>query len=205
MIETQYIHFEGMDLAGKTTATENFIASQEGVWEIRHNSLIHNNPIYLLANELRLSDAYDAEILGNLYIAALMVDIRHFQQPTNNTIQDSTILLRSLAYHTISGTPRISQVLLDIIPQHPKFNASFIFTADLETRLHRLQKRMKYHPDQVASDDLMVVKNPEKFMAMEACLIDMAKGIFHSVIIDTSRLTPDAVIGTIKSNLHDSK
>jgi 8-oxo-dGTP pyrophosphatase MutT (NUDIX family) len=31
------------------------------------------------------------------------------------------------------------------------------------------------------------------------------KSYFLSVIIDTSRLTPDAVIGTIKSNFHDSK
>jgi hypothetical protein len=42
-----YIHFEGMDLAGKTTATQNFIMSTGTEWDMRHNSLSKENPMLL--------------------------------------------------------------------------------------------------------------------------------------------------------------
>lgn len=199
--KAHYIHFEGMDLAGKTTATKNFIVSSNQEWEVRRNSILMNNPIHTLADSLRRADAYDAEVLGNLYLAALMGDIRSFKYPDKNTIQDSTIILRSLAFHSVRGTPRIVEVLSDMLPHHPKFDASFIFTASIEKRLERLQSRMKNEPDQVSPEDLLVVEKPEKFMAMEASLIDMAKKTFHSVVIDTTSLTPDLVIDQIYANL----
>lgn len=200
-----YIHFEGMDLAGKTTATQNFIKSTGTEWDMRHNSLSKENPIHLLADSLRKENAYDAEVLGNLYVAALMGDIRSFKWPDKNTIQDSTIILRSIAYHMINGTPRIGEVLTDLLPEHPKFNASFVFTASIEERIKRLQQRMVKAPDEVSSEDMMVIKKPEKFMAMEAALIDASKKAFHSVIIDTSTLTPDMVVGVINENLKITK
>jgi thymidylate kinase len=190
----QYIHIEGMDLAGKTTATHNFIDRTGRDWDVRRNSIVPENPIYLLADSLRRADAYDAEVLGNLYVAALMGDIRTFEWPDKDTIQDSTILLRSIAFHTVKGTPRIVEVLQEWAPKHPKFDASFVFTADIETRLRRLQSRMDNQPEQVSPEDLLVRDKPEMFMAMEAALIDLARNSFHSVIIDTSTLTPDAVV-----------
>jgi thymidylate kinase len=190
----QYIHIEGMDLAGKTTATHNFIDRTGRDWDVRRNSIVPENPIYLLADSLRRADAYDAEVLGNLYVAALMGDIRTFEWPDKDTIQDSTILLRSIAFHTVKGTPRVVEVLQELAPKHPKFDASFVFTADIETRLRRLQSRMDNQPEQVSPEDLLVIDKPEMFMAMEAALIDLARNSFHSVIIDTSTLTPDAVV-----------
>lgn len=199
--KAHYVHFEGMDLAGKTTATRNFIASTGQEWEVRRNTISLDNPIYTLADSLRRADAYDAEVLGNLYVAALMGDIRTFEYPDRNTVQDSTIILRSLAFHSVRGTPRIVEVLEDLLPNHPKFDASFIFTASIEKRLERLQSRMRNEPEQVSPEDLLVIENPEKFMAMEASLIDMARRTFHSVIIDTTSLTPDLVIDTVHANL----
>ncbi len=196
-----YIHFEGMDLGGKTTATQNFINSTGREWEVRRNSIVPNNPIYLLADSLRRADAYDAEVLGNLYVAALMADIRSFRWPEKDTIQDSTIILRSLAFHTVGGTPRIKEVLIDMLPYHPKFDASFVFTASLEERLRRLEMRARNQPDQISAEDLLVRDKPEKFLAMEACLIDFSTKCFHSVIIDTTSLTPDMVVGKIIENL----
>lgn len=198
--KANYIHFEGMDLAGKTTATQNFIKSTGQEWEIRRNSLSKENPIHLLADSLRKENVYDAEVLGNLYVAALMADIRSFIWPSKDTIQDSTIILRSIAYHTVRGTPRIREVLLDLLPEHPKFDASFVFTASIEERVKRLQQRMIKAPNEVSDEDMMVINKPEKFLAMEAALIDASKIAFHSVIVDTSSLTPDMVIGTINHN-----
>lgn len=199
--KAHYVHFEGMDLAGKTTATKNFIASTGQNWEVRRNTISLDNPIYTLADSLRRADAYDAEVLGNLYVAALMGDIRTFEYPDVNTVQDSTIILRSLAFHSVRGTPRIVEVLEDLLPNHPKFDASFIFTASIEKRLERLQSRIRSEPEQVSPEDLLVIEKPEKFMAMEASLIDMARRTFHSVIIDTTSLTPDLVIDTVHANL----
>jgi hypothetical protein len=192
-----YLHTDGMDLAGKTTGTKKFIEKTKTHWEIRRNSISQNNPIYLLADSLRKEDAYDAEILGNLFTVALTADIHSFKYPEVNTIQDSTIILRSLAYHTVRGTPRITEVLRDCLGNHPTFDLSFVFTASIEARLKRLQMRIDQNPEEVAPDDLMVKNNPEKFLAMEACLIDLARQNFHSVIIDTSSLTPDVVVGII--------
>jgi len=200
-----YLHFEGMDLAGKTTATQNFIKSTDSEWAIRRNSLSRENPIHILADSLRKAEVYDAEVLGNLYVAALMADIRSFQWPDKNTIQDSTIILRSIAFHTVRGTPRIREVLLDLLPEHPKFDSSFVFTASIEERVKRLQQRMAVAPHEVSEEDMMVINKPEKFMAMEAALIDTSRMVFHSVIVDTSTLTPDMVVGVINDNFHFEK
>jgi len=200
-----YLHFEGMDLAGKTTATQNFIKSTGSEWDIRRNSLSRENPIHILADSLRKAEVYDAEVLGNLYVAALMADIRLFQWPDKNTIQDSTIILRSIAFHTVRGTPRIREVLLDLLPEHPKFDSSFVFTASIEERVKRLQQRIVVAPHEVSEEDMMVIHKPEKFMAMEAALIDTSRMAFHSVIVDTSTLTPDMVVGVINDNFPFSK
>lgn len=200
-----YIHFEGMDLAGKTTATQNFIKHTGKEWDIRRNSIVPDNPIYKLADSLRRADTYDAEVLGNLYVAALMADIRSFKWPERDTIQDSTIILRSLAFHTVRGTPRIKEVLIDMLPCHPKFDASFVFTASVEERMRRLEARRASQPEQVSPEDLLVRDKPEKFLAMEACLIDFSCKCFHSVIIDTSTLTPDMVVDKIAENMPQLK
>jgi thymidylate kinase len=195
-----YIHIDGMDLAGKTTTAQNIIRVTNDEWGSRRNSLSGENPMYILADSLRLANAYDAETLGNLYVAALMGDIRSFKWPERNTVQDSSIILRSLAYHTVRGTPRIREVLIALLPEHPKFDASFVLTASLEERARRLQKRINEAPQEVGDEDLMVLKKPDKFLAMEACLIDIAKQAFHSIVIDTTLLTPDMVVGEINKN-----
>jgi len=46
---------------------------------------------------------------------------------------------------------------------------------------------------------------PDKFMAMEAALIDTSRMAFHSVIVDTSSLTPDMVVGVINRNFKFEK
>lgn len=200
-----YIHVDGMDLAGKSSSTQNFIKSTGVEWQVRKNSLSRENAIHMLADSLRMENAYDAEVLGNLYVVALMADVRSFEWPKQHTIQDSTIILRSIAYHTVRGTPRIKEVLIDMLPEHPKFDASFVFTASLEERIKRLQKRIGEGEQAISSEDMMVIEKPEKFLAMEAVLVDVAKQAFHSVIIDTSTLTPDMVVSEMHKNFKFEK
>jgi thymidylate kinase len=198
---SRYLHFEGMDLAGKTTATRNFAESTGSEWEIRKGSISSENPIYSLAKSLGKTGIYDAEILGNLYTVALMADIHSFQWPDKNTIQDSTTILRSIAFHTVRGTPRIREVLFDLLPNHPRFDASFVFTATIEERVRRLQKRLKENPQEVSTEDMMVIDSPEKFKEMNNVLIDLSRRAFDSKVIETSTLTPSMVTNTINGYL----
>lgn len=204
MVErAKYIHFDGMDLAGKTTARRNFVQSTGKEWRIRHNRITPENPIHDLADSMRYDQEsiYDAEVLGNLYVAALVGDIKTFQWPEEDTIQDSTILLRSLAFHTAKGTPRLREILLDLAEDHPMFNASFVLTASIEVRKRRLDSRIENQPDELSEDDFLVARKPELFVAMEDCLIDMSKQIFNSRVIDTSELSPEAVVSIIRGSL----
>lgn len=196
-----YLHIEGMDLAGKSATIKGFLAHARGQWEVRRNTLDPENPIYNLADSLRRSNRFDAEIVGNLYVAALMADVRNFHLPVINTLQDSTILLRSLAYHTVEGTPRIPQVLLDLAAQHPKFDFSFVLTASIEKRLDRLARRATFEPDQLNANDLLVKSNPLRFQQMEGCLVDLARKTFNSEVIDTSCLSVEEVVGIMCSRL----
>ncbi len=90
-----YLHFEGMDLAGKTTATQNFIKSTNSEWEIRRNSLSSENPIHRLADSLRKAEAYDAEVLGNLYVAALMNDEKKTQREVADIAGITEVTIRN--------------------------------------------------------------------------------------------------------------
>lgn len=196
-----HIHIEGMDLAGKTTCAQGLAASYGGEWNIRQNSLSDDNPIYQLADKLRKLDAYTPAIVGHLYVVALMADIHGFQSPQINTIQDSTVLLRSLAYHTVSGNTEITEALGKVLRTHPDFDHTFILTASLEARRERLEKRQREQPDEVAPDDLMVIKRPEKFLAMEKQLVELAQTRFRSTLIDTTYMTPKMVVDNVRAIL----
>lgn len=189
-----YLHIEGMDLSGKTTLAHNYAAASPQEWQVNSNALGPGNPIWELADDLRKKDEYDAEIVGNVYVAGLMADIRSFREPNINTIQDSTVALRSLAYHVVRGTPRLADALQDLIKEHPRFDASFYLAASMEARMRRLDQRMREHPEEVAPDDLMVVRSPERFMAMEGVLREWSTKIFDSVVIDTTGMTPQMVL-----------
>jgi thymidylate kinase len=189
-----YLHIEGMDLSGKTTLANNYAAVSPLEWQVNSNALGQGNPIWELADDLRKKDAYDGEIVGNLYVTALMADIRGFERPTANTIQDSTVALRSLAYHVVRGTPRLADVLQDLIKEHPRFDASFYLAASMEARRSRLDQRIRDNPEEVAPDDLMVVRNPDRFVAMEGVLREWSTKIFDSVVIDTTNMSPEMVL-----------
>lgn len=195
---SHYLHLEGMDLSGKTTTAGLYAANSPLEWRVRHNSIGDNNPIYELADRLRVEDAYDPEVVGNVYVAALMADVRTFERPPGvNVIQDSTIVLRSLAYHTVKKTPRLGAMLEDIAAEHPRFDASFYLAASMEARRDRLAQRQAERPWEVAEDDLMILKDPKRFEDMEAMLRYWSTTIFNSEVIDTTEMTQREVYSAI--------
>lgn len=196
-----YIHFEGMDLAGKSTATRLLAEGSSEPWEVRSNSLNPDNEVFQLADRLRKDQAYSAETMGPLYVAASLADVEHFKRPEANTIQDSTIIVRSMAWHTINNTPGVVEAFRPILPKFRVFDRSFVFTASIDARRQRLEQRMATAPETVDSDDLVVIRKPERFMAMESTLVDIARTAFDAVVVDTTDMTPDDVQVVIRDEL----
>ena len=127
------VHIEGLDLAGKSTATQALLDRHPGS-ELRRNALTEGNRPFLLADELRRGAGTSAETLGQLYVAALRRDIATYEPPSTETVQDSTILLRSLAFNTVIGATNIADELWDLLPYHPRFRTSIVLTASLRNR-----------------------------------------------------------------------
>lgn len=192
-----YLHIEGMDLAGKSSVCRRFSADPESGFCIRRNALSDDNPVYALADRLRREDAYSAAALGHLFVAALAVDLERFQWPARPTVQDSTILLRSLAYHTAVGTAGLPGRLEELLAPHPRFDLSIVLTANQAARRRRLEARLERQPAEVAPDDLLVIRRPELFFRMEQQLVELARTHFNARVIDTSDLTEKEVFARL--------
>ena len=196
---SQVMHVEGMDLAGKSTATRGLLNQRPGA-VLRRNALTENNPIYDLADVLRRGDQARAEALGHLYVAALIHDLDCLGADAGPTVQDSTILLRSLAFNSQIGASRVVDALLELVPGHPRFGATVVLTASLEARCERLAKRQRELPNEVApGHDLMIYTAPEKFLAMEQSLMRYAEELFDATVIDTSELKPNEVLAAVET------
>lgn len=189
-----YVHFEGLDLAGKSTLSKKFAAATGGEWRVQRNRINSVNHIQPLADKIRIEALYDDEVIGTLYYAALLGDIRTFTWPEMPTVQDSTIVLRSFAFHSIARTPKLPALFKDILDEHPKFDMSILLTASIDKRKERLQIRMWEHPEVVSKDDTMIVSDPNRFLDMEAFIIENSKRVFGSTIIDTTDMTEEDVL-----------
>lgn len=197
MEQILHVHLEGMDLAGKSTACRDLARALGRDFQVRRNSISIQNPVYELADRLRKNDGIGAEALGALFVAALAADLERYVPPRLNTIQDSTILLRSLAYHTVARTPFVVDAMTAMLPRHPRFTCSIVLTASLEVRRQRLESRRLQQPEEIAPDDLAILRSPDHFLAMEKSLIRLAREHFGAVVIDTSEMTAPAVVQTI--------
>lgn len=189
------IHIEGMDLAGKSTATaalgKRFDAS------VRHNSLVPANKIYDLADRLRRAGDVGPAPLGHLYVASLAQDLELLRPVSEAVVQDSTILLRSAAFYRVLGNLRLVRDLTAMVKAHPRFRVSIVLTASIEARVERLKMRARLRPEEVAPDDLAVLRSPHNFLAMESALIEYATTWFDAHVIDTSNLNPTEVVNRI--------
>ena len=88
--------------------------------------------------------------------------MEHYQVATVPTIQDSTILLRSLTFHRIKGTRKFVESLERWLPLHPRFTKSIVLTASFSCRHERLKSRQLNASEEVAPEDLMIERDPPK-------------------------------------------
>lgn len=198
------IHIEGMDLSGKTTLAANLMHQDliRGNHVLRNNRLMPNNEIAALADKLRIEGAYNTRIIGQLYVAAVSADLHSSSVDyPENVVQDSTIILRSIAYHTIRNNQDIVKSLSECMQAHPTFDHSFYLKCDISERRRRLLKRQEEEPDTVADDDTAVVTSPGAFQEMDNVLCDLSVRNFGSIIIDTTRLSAREVYSLVNERI----
>lgn len=185
----RYIHIEGVDLSGKTSVSKAFVERQSEEWRIRAGILTDTpNPLRDLADQLSENGVYANDTVGLAYASALKADLDTFKQPEINTVQESTILLRSLAYHAMNENKNILRIFEEIALQHPKFDRSFMLTASKKARLARLAQRTHN-----TNHDLLIVRDPERFFRMEGYIKEYSEALFETDIIDTTNLSIDEV------------
>ena len=191
--KASFVLLEGVDLSGKSSVISRLVKKYEH-WRHQHYTITGSNKILEVAREIEKDGS---EWIGHLYAKALEYDISQFQWPEVNTIQDSTILLRSLAYHAAARYQQVVHELETIALKHPKFTSSYVFTASIEVRKERLKERIQSGSKKVTVNDLKVIRDPEFFMRMEHALVDYAQTFFGAVVIDTSNMSLDEVANSI--------
>ena len=164
------ILFEGLDLAGKSTVCRllhNHLGEDNYI--LRKNSILEENPIFTLADKIRKENTWEDGDLGYIFLAALLYDIKYFDiEQSENYIQDSTILFRSIAFHTAIETPKLPELFIKQISKLPDFDVVFYCNVSKETRLERLKKR---NPANLGPEDFYFKENTEMFEKMETTLI----------------------------------
>jgi thymidylate kinase len=193
-----YFHIEGMDLAGKTSATKALANLIGNNCQMRRNTLQPKSRFHKIVDDIRINGQLSEIELGVLYCKVLEDELKKFEYPTQSTIQDSTVFLRSLSYHSASENWILVEEFKNLLPLHPKFTKTVVLIADLESRLKRLEMRKALNPEEVAADDLMIHTDPEKFFAMEKYLVDYAQNYFDAEILDTSKLSKAEVSENLK-------
>ncbi len=152
-------------------------------------------PSVSLRQQLRHAKSIDVHEAGTHFASEKIRAL--FSAIPVDTRDRSAILLRSLAYHRVNTTPGVVEALERMLPDHPRFTESVVLTASLEARGQRLQMRRSRSPDDVAPDDLLVEREPAKFMAAERKLIGLATEYFAARVIDTSKISEREVTSQI--------
>lgn len=187
-----YILFEGLDLSGKSTLCRA-LAAELG-WPIRNNTILPagRSPIYdegqseRRGQRERETDPDDEPRIGRLFLNALKHEIENYAAEGEPCIQDSSIILRSIAYHTGLGNAELAEEFTKLLPHHPKPALAFLCTASREKRLKRLDGRISRGNDM--EEDYAIRDNIEMFEKMEEKLLQVSKEFFHITVIDTGEL-----------------
>ena len=182
------VYIEGLDLAGKSTVCRR-LCDRRPDFKIHNNSLLRSNPIQIAADQLRKTNAADESPLGYLYFGALLYDLEQIKmtpQPDYHVLQDSTIILRSLAFHTVSGNYDLAEKFRSKLADHPVFDRAFFLTCTPDVRRQRLDGRTSR--GNTNPEDLLISTNPKRFFAIEAELRRLAVEYFNATVVDTSKL-----------------
>lgn len=118
-------------------------------------------------------------------------------KPDCNTIQESIVSLRVMAYNHIMWRDDINRRLLETLLKNP-FDAAFILTANEDVRLQRAGIRQSQDNIKLTAMDQFVLENRQAAKEMSDYIVNIAKTHLWAVEIDTSYISIDEVIETIK-------
>lgn len=180
------LHIEGLDLSGKSTLCR-LLRDRMGA-EMRVNSLMPPgvNSIHAAAERLRKADAIPAAPLGGIYYAALLRDLELYELPSSPVVQDSSLILRSIAFHSVFGDRALAEAFRALLPRHPRFGATVVLWASDEVRRSRLEGRCSRRNDN--PEDFLVIRDPDGFHRMQDVLFETAQREFGATLVDTSFL-----------------
>lgn len=196
------ILIEGLDLAGKSTLIEGLQRRfRRAGWNVQicHGDLCPDNPVAKVTrNMMRWDPGFGAQEGAPLFLASHLWDERNFRRATSSNhmhIQDSCAL-RSLAFERVLGDEFYAQRLSDVVSRMPKFDASYVLTASMRSRLERFKKR----PVNDLHDSFML-SDPVRFARVDSELLHLAAERFGAKIVATDELDEDALLDHVWADL----
>lgn len=179
------LYIEGLDLAGKSTVCRE-LAKRLPDYTLFKNRLSKESALHEVAESHRFAGDLSDEVLGWLYYDVVLEDIRTWSGGRKCSIQDSTILVRSIAYHRVHGRENLAGAFEALIPDHPHFDQAFFLTASLEVRLKRLEGRISRGNQ--APEDFLILNNRKRFLENESIIKGLMVTHFNARIMDSSGL-----------------
>jgi thymidylate kinase len=197
----QSVLIEGLDLAGKSTLVHNLHAElkRRGISvRVSRNALCPDNPIAVLADQLRRDPQAGLVETGALFLAAHLWDARHFASPPDGMIhiQDSC-WLRTIAYHTWKDTAAIPEQLARAARYFPRFDAAIFLTAGTDERRRRLAQREREKPGSNDANDHLVRLDPQGYLRLEQMLWQLTHLYTKATRIDTTGITGERLISLV--------
>lgn len=185
------IYIEGLELAGKSTMCRmlrDYLKAKnpKKKVECQHCALLPDNPIYDCGSALHVGRKARSDTLGGIFLGSVMRDLERYAPPDYFVVQDSTSVLRSIAFHSVVGDPGLADAFRELLPRCPRFGASFVLRSSMEARLKRLEGRISRHHD--LPKDMLVRDDPDKFNRMEGIMIETAVEWFGAEVVDTSNM-----------------
>ena len=181
------IYVEGLELAGKSTTCRKlceYFKAKGLDFDYRHCAFLPGNPIYDCGSALHVGRKVRSDTLGGIFLGSVMRDLERYEPPKHIVVQDSTSVLRSIAFHSVVGDPGLADAFRELLPRCPRFGASFVLRSSMEVRLKRLEGRISRHHD--LPKDMLVRDDPDKFNRMEGIMVETAVKWFGAEVVDTS-------------------
>lgn len=196
-----FVHIEGMDFSGKTTAAREM--DLRAPFLRRHNNIAASeiSDLGKAVDAMSESGRYRGLTISMGYVASILADIDNFEWPKEDTIQDSAAAIRCMSRLAIDGQGALLGILETASQNnHPRFTRSFYLTATIDERLRRLRER-----GDPSRNDLMLVHDTDKFMAMEEVAMEKSVSIFGSEVIDTTNIDPQDVALKIIKEIENTR
>lgn len=193
---------EGLDLAGKSTLVEGVRGRLEAQgWEVEigHGDLCLDNPVAAVTREMMRWDGGFSPAEGApLFLASHLWDERNFQLPAAEKtvhLQDSCAL-RSLAFEKVLGEEFYVQKLAEVVRRLPNFDAAYVLTASLKTRMERFAERARND-----LHDHFMLSDPVRFSRVDSELLKLSVARFGAKLICTDELSVTELLDLVWADL----